>query len=71
MEIQGLTPLQKSIADLLWGLDTLEDVDSIIQMLPDDMRGTAVVVRELMIAAALDDNCGDLSLAKSVLDSVK
>lgn len=69
--LEGLTPLQVELANRLWALQDTVDVDSYITMLPRKLRREAQVVRDMMVAAVLDEDCGDLDLAKSVIDSVK
>lgn len=73
MEIQGLSKLQMELADLMWELDTLDDVHNFINTLPKRMRGQAKLVLEMMTVAAVDDMVSndDLELAKGVIDSVK
>lgn len=73
MEIQGLSKLQMELADLMWDLDTLDDVHNFINSLPKRMRGQAKLVLEMMTVAAVDDMVrdDDLELAKGVIDSVK
>ena len=69
--LEGLTPLQVDIANRLWALEDVVDVDAYITMMPRKLRREAQVVRDMMVAAVLDQDCGDLDLAKSVIDSVK
>lgn len=71
IEIQGLSPIQKDMADRLWQLDSPEEVSNFIMGLPKSMRELAQVMHDMIIAAALDGYEGDLDLAKCVLDSVK
>ena len=70
IQIEGLTRQQRMLADKFWAMEYMEDVEDYIQQLPRRLRKDAHVVRELMIAAALDE-CEDVDLAKSVIDSVK
>lgn len=73
MEIQGLSKLQMELADSMWELDTLDDVNNFINSLPKRLRGQAKLVLEMMTVAAVDEMVSDddLGLAKSVLESVK
>ena len=65
--IQGFTAKQHIIADLIWGMDSEADVLNFIQSLPDEDAREAMVVRDMIIAAALDQ-ITDTALAKNVLD---
>ena len=71
IQIEGLSPVQIELANRMWELEDVIDIDNYIQMLPKRLRGQARFVREMMIAAALDQYDGDVDLAKSVIDSVK
>jgi hypothetical protein len=52
--IEGLTELQRDIADRLWSLDTTEDVEEYISTLPKSLRRQAWTVMTMIIAAELD-----------------
>ena len=71
IKIEGLSPVQARLADRMWAMEHDIEVWAFISQLPKRLRGQARMVRELMIAAALDQYDGDLDLAKSVIDSVK
>ena len=71
IQIEGLSKQQVALAKRLWALDSMDEVDDYISQLPKRLRGQARLVRELMIAAALDQYDGDVELAKLVINSVK
>ena len=52
--IEGLSELQRELADQIWACDSQEDVCEFIDRLPKRLRGQARVVHELMIAAVFD-----------------
>jgi hypothetical protein len=52
--IQGLSDLQRELADQIWQCDSQEAVQAFISQLPKRLRPHAELVRELMIAAAID-----------------
>ena len=52
--IQGLTELQRTIADHMWQLDTPEQLEQYIAQLPWDLGREAEVVKQMIIAAELD-----------------
>lgn len=64
--IDGLSKRQRALADVMWGLDTTEDVVTFITTLPEDQREEAVTVMTLMLWAALDQ-VQDTNLANEVL----
>ena len=55
INIQGLTKKDVQICTLLWNCDSLEAVDAMVSAMPPAYKQRAVVMRELMIAAELDN----------------
>ena len=55
IDIQGLTKQDVQICTLLWNCDTMEAVDAMVNAMPQAYKQRAVVMRELMIAAELDN----------------
>ena len=54
INIQGLSKQDVQICRLLWNCDTLEAVDAMVAAMPQAYKQRAQVMRELMIAAQLD-----------------
>ena len=54
LELQGLTKKDVEICKLLWNCDTVEAVDAMVKAMPPAYKNRAVVMRELMTAAQLD-----------------
>ena len=54
INIDGLTKKDVEICRLLWNCDSLEDVDAMVNAMPPAYKKRAVVMRELMTAAQLD-----------------
>jgi len=73
IEIKGLNPFQMTVADSIWNLDTVDEVDAWISRLPArSLRIQARVVFEMMVAAALEEeDFEDFELAQSVIDKVR
>ena len=55
IDIQGLSKKDVQICKLLWNCDTMESVDAMVKAMPPAYKKRAVVMRELMIAAELDN----------------
>jgi len=55
IKLQGLSKQDVQICKLLWNCDTVEAVDAMVRAMPPAYKGRAVVMRELMIAAELDN----------------
>ena len=55
IKLEGLSKQDIQICNLLWNCDTLEAVDAMVQAMPPAYKQRAVVMRELMTAAQLDE----------------
>ena len=53
--LEGLSQQQVQIAEMLWKCNSLEDVDRLVRNMPPAYRQDAVLVKELLIAAGLDE----------------
>lgn len=69
--IEGLSPQQRQIADLLWSCDSQEAVQLLITNMPPAYRKDAVSVHQLMIAAAMDQYEGITDDVKTIIDHVR
>ena len=54
INIEGLSKQDVQICKLLWNCDSLEAVDAMVNAMPPAYKQRAVNMRELMIAAQLD-----------------
>ena len=54
IELEGLTKKDVEICNLLWNCESSADVDRMVAAMPPAYKARAVVLRELMTAAALD-----------------
>jgi hypothetical protein len=52
--LQGLSKQDVEICKLLWNCDSIEAVDAMVNAMPPAYKNRAVVMRELMTAAQLD-----------------
>jgi hypothetical protein len=52
--LEGLTKQDIQICNLLWNCDSVEAVDRMVAAMPPAYKRRAVVMRELMTAAQLD-----------------
>lgn len=67
--LTGLTQQQKQIAELLWNCNTQDEVDQMVRAMPPAYRKDAVTMREMMIAAVLDQ-VEDTHLASRVIENL-
>ena len=54
IQLQGLSKQDVEICKLLWNCDSIEAVDAMVNAMPPAYKNRAVVMRELMTAAQLD-----------------
>jgi hypothetical protein len=54
IQLQGLSKQDVQICKLLWNCDSIEAVDAMVNAMPPAYKQRAVVMRELMTAAQLD-----------------
>lgn len=66
ISLEGLTPRQKAIADLLWNTTTLEEVNALERTLGKDV----VLVKELIIAESLDEYMEVSPFVKNFLEEL-
>ena len=69
--IDGLSPSQMEIADILWKFDTIEQIDAWIAKIPTRRgRIEARVVQNMMVAAVLDQQDPDVEEACHYLRNI-
>ena len=68
--IDGLTKQDIQICNLLWNCDSVEAVDRMVAAMPSAYKTRAVVLRELMTAAALDEVTTVNDNVKDYLNSI-
>lgn len=66
IEIQGLSPKQMALADIMWSISSKEDVDAFIATLPRAERIECEIVKE-MIMWAFIDQCDNTQEADRVI----
>ena len=54
IQLEGLSAKDVQICKLLWNCDTVEAVDAMVAAMPPKYKHRAVIMRELMILAQLD-----------------
>ena len=73
--IEGLTPKQMALADIMWGLDGFDEVSAFIATLPKRERRECATIIELMKMAVVeqcyDGINPDMPEAQSVLNQFK
>ena len=68
ININGLTPEEVQMLDMMWNIESQEDMQDWVDSLTREERFTVYRLRNLLIAEIIDaDNVQDLSLAQQVL----
>ena len=62
--VEGLNERQRKIADVLWNLNDMAAIDNLIRSSSPELARDIVTVREMIVAAALDQH-------EEVYDQVK
>lgn len=70
IQIDGLTPRQKTLADIMWSMNDQHEVATFINSLPADQAREARTVMNLMIWAMLD-TINDTDLAEAALENYR
>jgi hypothetical protein len=72
--IEGLTPRQQILADMIWACETRQQINNLIRNLPTvDLQDEAKSIVEMMIMATVEqcyDGISPMDEAKSVLDKI-
>ena len=55
IQLEGLSKKDVQICKLLWNCDSMEAVEAMVAAMPPAYKKRAVIMRELMIAAELDN----------------
>lgn len=59
MRIDGLTPGDIKLLDVMWAIDTTEELAEFISRQSPGVRRRIAVLRELLLIASIDDNVED------------
>jgi hypothetical protein len=72
LSIPNLTPLQRAIAEVLWRLDTEEEIVEWFGILPPKIRPVAHGVLAMMVYEQIDQTpIEDMSEALAVIDRIR
>ena len=68
--VEGLNERQRKIADILWHLEDAAAINNLIRSSTPDLARDIVSVREMIIAAALDEHTEVLEDVKELIQSI-
>ena len=66
IEIQGLSPKQMALADIMWAISSKEGVDAFLATLPRAEQRECEVVKQMILLAFIDQ-CDDTLDAERVI----
>ena len=70
MRIDGLTQEQCDMLDIMWNLDTCEELYNFFQTLDQDEYRMAVTLHEMLIQEAEEEQLENSNMAKTMLQSI-
>lgn len=70
MQIEGLNKTQRALADIMWGMDSKDQVTAFIASLRGQQQRDAQTVLELMLLAIWDE-CEDTQEANQVIQQFR
>ena len=66
IEIQGLSPKQMALADIMWSISSKEGVDAFIATLPRAERAQCEIIKQMILLAFIDQ-CDNTQEADRVI----
>ena len=72
IELTGLSPLQKELAERMWQMDTMEDIVAWIKLMPRSVALQAYIVMQMIVAAEIDRAAeDDVSMAAALIERIR
>jgi hypothetical protein len=72
LQLTGLTRAQKAMCDIIWSMDTQEQILAWFNTLPSGQAHQAHVLMKLMILEQLDqEDLGEMAEANQVIQQIK
>ena len=71
IEIDGLTKRQKAMCEILWGMETLSQVQNFVLSLPHADRLECKTLMDLMVMASIDEVNEVSTEVKDLIDNIR
>ena len=72
IELTGLSPLQRELAQKMWQMESMDEIVAWIQMMPRSVALQAYVVMQMIIAAEIDRAAeDDVSVAAALIERIR
>ena len=72
IELTGLSPLQRELAERMWQMDSRDEIVAWVQSMPRSVALQAYIVMQMIIAAEIDRQAeDDVSMAAALIDRIR
>ena len=72
IELSGLSPLQRELAERMWNMESMDEIVAWVQMMPRSVALQAYVVMQMIIAAEIDRQAeDDVSAAEAIIERIR
>jgi hypothetical protein len=72
IELTGLSPLQRELAERMWNMESMDEIVAWVQTMPRSVALQAYIVMQMIIAAEIDRQAeDDLSAAQAIVEKIK
>ena len=72
IELTGLSPLQRELADRMWAMESMDEIVAWVQSMPRSVALQAYIVMQMMIAAEIDRAAeDDVSMAAALIERIR
>jgi hypothetical protein len=72
IELHGLSPLQRELAERMWNMESMDEIVAWVQTMPRSVALQAYIVMQMIIAAEIDRQAeDDLSAAAAIIERIR
>ena len=72
IELTGLSPLQRELAERMWQMDSMDEIVAWVNGMPRSVALQAYIVMQMIIAAEIDRQAeDDVSAAQAIIDRIR
>ena len=72
IELTGLSPLQKELADRMWQMESMDEIVAWVQSMPRSVALQAYIVMQMIIAAEIDRAAeDDVTMAAALIERIR
>jgi hypothetical protein len=72
IELTGLSPLQRELADRMWQMESIDEIVTWVNSMPRSVALQAYIVMQMIIAAEIDRAAeDDVSVARDIIERIR